>query len=105
MFAKIPRPSSTAATMVAKLSSASHHVGGFFGHVRAGHAHRHADVGSLQRGRVVDAVARHRHRRACTLQRLHNPQLVFGVDARIDGYDLHRPGERLLWHLLKLSHP
>ena len=37
------------------------HAGGFLADVGAGDAHRDADVGLLQRRRVVDAVAGHRH--------------------------------------------
>ena len=37
------------------------HVGGILRHVGAGDAHRHADVGRLQRRGVVHAVAGHRH--------------------------------------------
>ena len=41
-----------------------HHVGRLLRDVGAGDAHRDADVGGLQRRRVVDAVAGHRHDRA-----------------------------------------
>ena len=54
------RPSSTAATMVAKLSSRSVIAGRFLADVGAGDAHRDADVGLLERRRVVHAVAGHR---------------------------------------------
>ena len=37
-------------------------VGGFEGHVGAGCAHRHADVGRGQRRRIVDPVPHHHHR-------------------------------------------
>ena len=36
------------------------HVAGFLGHLRAGDAHRDADVGALERRGVVDPVAGHR---------------------------------------------
>ncbi len=36
-----------------------HHVRGFLGNLRALDTHGHADVGLLERGRVVHAVARH----------------------------------------------
>ena len=39
-------------------------VGGLGGHGRSGRAHRDADVGERERGRVVDAVADHHDRRA-----------------------------------------
>ena len=68
-----------------------HHVGGLLGDVGAGDPHGHADVGGLQRRRVVDAVAGHRHHRAAALQRLHDPQLVLGVDPRVDRHLPDRP--------------
>ena len=37
-----------------------HHVAGVLGDLGAAEAHRDADVGLLERGRVVDAVAGHR---------------------------------------------
>ena len=59
-----------------------HHLGRFLGRFGAFQAHRHADVGALQRRRVVDAVARHRDHPAARLQALHQPQLVLGAGAR-----------------------
>ena len=53
------RPSSTALTMVAKLSSVRIMGCGFLGGLGAGDAHGDADVGRLERGRIADAVARH----------------------------------------------
>ena len=44
------------------------HVRSLLGHVRAGDAHGDADVRPLQRRRVVDAVAGHRHHVAARLQ-------------------------------------
>ena len=61
-----------------------HHVGRLFRHVGPGDAHRDADVGRLQRRRVVHAVAGHRHDRARAPQRVDDAQLVFGVHARVD---------------------
>jgi hypothetical protein len=55
-----------------------HHVGGFLGNVGAGDAHGHADVGLLERRRVVDAVAGHGHDVAAVLQRLDDLELVLG---------------------------
>ena len=53
-------------------------------HVGAAPAHGDADVRGLERGRVVDAVAGHRHDLAARLQRPHDPQLLLGHDARED---------------------
>ena len=58
-----------------------HHVGGLLGDVGAGDAHGDADVGGLERGRVVDAVAGHGDDMALALQRADDAQLVFGIDA------------------------
>jgi hypothetical protein len=59
-----------------------HHVGGLDGNVGAA-AHGDADVGRLERGRVVDAVARHGHD-AVLLELLDNAQLLLGRRARKD---------------------
>ena len=56
-----------------------HHVGGLLGRGGAPLPHRHADVGLTQRGRVVDAVARHRDDLALRLQRAHEPSLCSGA--------------------------
>ena len=52
--------------------------------VGAALAHRDADVGGLERRRVVDAVAGHRDDLAARLERLHDAQLLLGHDARED---------------------
>lgn len=51
MFAYMPRPSRTAATMVAKSLVCEDHLGGALGDVGAGDPHGDADVGLFQRGR------------------------------------------------------
>ena len=53
-----------------------HHVGRLLRHVRAGDAHRNADVGPLEGGRVVDAVAGHRHDVVARLEGLDDARLV-----------------------------
>ena len=68
-----------------------HHRRRFLGHLGAGQAHGDADVGLLQRRRVVDAVAGHRHHLAIGLQRLDQPQLLFRFDA---GEDVDLPAPR-----------
>ena len=45
-------------------------------------AHRDADMRGLERGRVVDPVTGHCDDFACRLERLDDPQLLFGHDAR-----------------------
>ena len=81
----IRRPSSIAATIVAKSSSVrtmSARLPRSFGS-RA--AHRDSDVGAAERGRVVDAVSCDGDDLAASLVRLDEPQLVGGRHAREDG--------------------
>ena len=58
-----------------------HHVGGLLGDIGAGDAHGDADIGGLECGRIVDAVAGHGDDVALALQRAHDAQLVLGIDA------------------------
>ena len=51
-------------------------------HVGAAAAHCHADVGRLEGGRVVHAVAGHRDDLARGAERLHEAQLLLGHDPR-----------------------
>lgn len=55
-----------------------HHGGGFSGDVRAGEAHRHADVGAMQGGGVVDPVPGHRDDLAVGAQGVGHLQLGLG---------------------------
>ena len=66
------------------------HRGGFLGHLGAGDAHGHADVGPTQGGRVVHPVAGHGHDVAAALQRAHDADLVLGGDPGDDA-DLVEP--------------
>ena len=84
MLSKIARPSSTACDDRREVVVGQDHVGGLAGDVGARLAHRDADVGGLERGRVVDAVAGHRDDLAHRLQRLRDAHLVLGNDARED---------------------
>ncbi len=61
-----------------------HHIRRFLGDIRAGESHRHPDVGCLDRGSIVDAVAGHGHNRAPPLPGVHDSELVFGRHAGID---------------------
>ena len=56
-----------------------HQISRFAGGVRALVAHGNADVGCLERRRVIDTVASHGHQLALRLQRGHEPQLVLGA--------------------------
>ena len=58
------------------------HGGRLAGHVGARAAHRHADVGPAQRGRVVDAVAGHGDDLALGAQRVGDPELGLRRAAR-----------------------
>ena len=85
MFAKIARPSSTAATIDREVVVGEHHVRCLFRHIGARDPHGDADVRLLQRRRIIHAVARHRDDGSIPPQRLDDAQLVFGGDARVDG--------------------
>ena len=61
-----------------------HHVGCAFGDIGAGDAHRHADVGAFDGGRVVHAVAGHGDHFIVGLQGVHDAHLVLGRDAGKD---------------------
>ena len=61
-----------------------HHVGSVFRDVRSRDAHRDADVGHLDRCRVVNTVAGHGDNVAVRAQGRNNSQLVLGGDACVD---------------------
>ncbi len=52
------------------------HIRRFFGHLGSVSSHRHADIGPLQGGRVVDAVAGHRNDVPLLAERFHNLEFV-----------------------------
>ena len=78
------RPCSTACDDAGVVVVGQHHVGGLLGHIGAGDAHGHADIGALDGGRVVDAVAGHGHHFVVGLQGIHDAHLVLGRDAGED---------------------
>jgi hypothetical protein len=92
MLSKMRRPSRTACTMVAKLSSSSTMCAASRRR-RCRPAHRHADVGRLQRRRIVHAVAGHGGEFAGRLQRADDADLLLRVDAGVDADVLHLRGE------------
>ena len=102
MFAKIARPSSTAATIDAKLSSDSTMSAASFETSVPRDAHGHADVRFLQRRRIVHAVSRHGHDGARALQRIDDAQFVFGIHPGVDGHVRSRARERVGRQLLQL---
>jgi hypothetical protein len=61
-----------------------HHVGAFLGHIGAGDAHGHADIGALDGRCVVDAVAGHGDDLIVGAQGIDDAHLVFGRDAGED---------------------
>ncbi len=72
-----------------------HHLGGLARHVRPLAPHRDADVGPLERRRIVDAVAGHRDELAPRLQRLDDANLLFRVHARVDARSSDALAQRL----------
>ena len=63
-----------------------HHLRRFLGDFGALDPHGNPDVGFLQRWRIVNPVARHRHDLPVRLDCLHQPQFVFGAGT---GKDIH----------------
>ena len=91
MLAKIPRPSRTRCDDRGEVVVGEDHVRRLLRHVRAGDPHRDADVGRLERGGVVHAVAGHRDDLPVRLQRVDDAQLVLGRDAGVDRDVAHAP--------------
>ncbi len=79
------------------------HVRRLLGDVGARDAHRDADVGRLERGRVVDAVAGHRDDAPVRVERVDDPQLVLRRDAGIDGHLPHGGRARVVVHRRQLA--
>ncbi len=52
------------------------HVGRFFGHIGPGNPHGHADISTLERGRIIDTVAGHGYHFIILLQRINDSHLV-----------------------------
>ena len=80
------------ATIEAKVVVGDDDVGAFPGDVRSLAPHRHPDMGVLQRGCVVDAVAGDGDEMAVASQRQHDRKLLGGIDA---GIDARLAGERV----------
>ena len=78
-LAKIRRPRRTPPT-IRETVVQEHKVRGFPRHVRALAPHGHADVGRLERGRIVHAVTGHGHDLAVGLERLDDAELLLGYD-------------------------
>ena len=96
------RPSFTAARDRREVVVRQDHPRGLLGHLGALDAHGDADVGLLERGRVVHAVAGHRHDLLVGLDRLHQPKLVLRAGAREHVDVAHALLQRGGVHLLDL---
>src|ERR671918_70733 len=101
MFAKIARPSPTAATIDAKLSSDSTMWAASF----------ETSVPVMPIATPISAFSTPPHhsrrlpswqRRPRALQRTDDPQFVFGVHPGVDGHIRSRARERVGWQLLQL---
>ena len=66
-----------------------HHVGGFLGHIRAGDAHRHANIRAFDGRGVVDAVTGHGDDLVVGPQGIDDAHLMLGRDAGEDIRELH----------------
>ena len=77
-----PPPQTHSGDDRAEIIIQQHNGCGFARNIRAAPPHRHTDIGSLQRRRVIHPVTRHRDNRPLGLQSLDNPQFLFGHDAR-----------------------
>ena len=71
------------------------HIGGLDRGVRARHAHRHADIGGRERGRVVDAVADHQHGTVTLAQTRNRAHLVGRKQLRLDRIDTAGAANRM----------
>ena len=94
MFVIVARLSRARADDAAQVALDQRDAGALHRDVRAG-AHRDADVGLRQRGRVVDAVAGHRDDAPLRLQRSARRRLLLRQHLRFDLVDAELPGHRL----------
>ena len=95
ILAKVRRPSSTPSATTSRSEREQDHVGGSLRH--AGRAFdREADIGGLQGGRVVDAVAEEADNRALGLQRLDDARLLVGRQPTKGIDRLDPDGQRLV---------
>ena len=102
-LSKTLRPCSTACDDRREVVVREHHVGRLAGHIRADLSHGDADIGALERRRVVDAVAGHRDDLATGLERVDDAQLVLGIDASVDADVADLLGELGVGHRFELG--
>jgi hypothetical protein len=86
-----------------KVVVGEHHVGRVLGDLGAGQPHGDADVGLLERRRVVDAITGHCHDLAVGLQCPHQAQLLRRFDARKDVHRPHHAAQPLVVELRQLA--
>ena len=79
------------------------HVRRLLRHFGSGAAHRDADVGAFDGGRVVHAVAGHRDDRAIRFPRANDAQFMFGSDARVNGGFGRALPQFVVGHLVQLD--
>ena len=96
MFAKMPRPSRIALDDRGEVVVGEDHVRRLLATSVPAIAHRDADVRRLERGSVVDAVARHRDDPPVRVERVDDPQLVLRRDAGVDRGLPHRGRARVV---------
>ena len=99
MLAKTARPSSIAATILAKIVVGQHHLGGFLGNVAAAQSHGDADIRPLQGRGVVDAVSSHGHDLVQLLQDIDHSEFVLGIDPGKEDLLLDFFFQRLIAHV------
>ena len=102
VFANVRRPSITPSLQHVEVALQQHDVGGLARDVdrlRDGDA----DVGDVQRGGVVDAVAEEGHGVTALLQREHDALLLLGIDLGEDVGALGEMPERLIARLVDLA--
>ena len=105
MLRSVARPSRIANGIFEQLVGHQRDVGGLERRVGAGGAHRNAHVGRRKRGRIVDAVAHHRHRSVFLLQLLNDRHFVVRqqLGVRLVDADARAPAPRRLAWLSPVS--
>ena len=77
--------------------------GGFARHIRSAPAHRNADMGGLERRRIIHAIARHCNNLAIGFQSFNDAQLLLRHDAREDRDLAHALAQSGIIHRIKIS--
>ena len=85
-----------------KIVVRKHHISHIFRHIRTGNAHPDSDIRRFNRGRIVDAVARHRGDHAALFPCAHDAHLMLRLHACINGIAVHLAFKGLIVHLAEL---